>query len=74
VGVYREDRTVYLSCLDRKAFLNDEKTADSVIRNLEIIGEAAKRLPEDFKTRHPEIAWHRTVGLRNRIVHKLLRD
>ena len=59
----------YISGFDRKAFLNDEKTVDSVIRNLEIIGEAAKRLPEDFKTRHPEIAWHRIVGLRNRIVH-----
>jgi uncharacterized protein with HEPN domain len=59
----------YISGLDQDAFLNDEKTVDSVVRNLEIIGEAANRLPGDFKTRHSEIAWHRIVGLRNRIVH-----
>jgi uncharacterized protein with HEPN domain len=59
----------YVCGLDQNAFLHDEKTIDSVVRNLEIIGEAANRLPGDFKTRHPEIAWHRIVGLRNRIVH-----
>jgi uncharacterized protein with HEPN domain len=59
----------YIHGLDRDAFLGDEKTVDSVVRNLEIIGEAANRLPVEFKSRHPEIEWHRIVGLRNRIVH-----
>lgn len=51
------------------AFINDAKTIDAVIRNFEIIGEAANRLPEDFKDSHPEIDWHRIRGFRNRIVH-----
>lgn len=59
----------YVSGLDHDAFLGDEKTVDSVVRNLEIIGEAANRLPADFKGLHPEIEWQRIVGLRNRIVH-----
>jgi uncharacterized protein with HEPN domain len=50
-------------------FCADSKTFDAVIRNFEIIGEAAGRLPEDFKQLHPQIDWHRIRGFRNRIVH-----
>jgi uncharacterized protein with HEPN domain len=59
----------YVAGLDRDAFLNDEKTIDSVVRNLEIIGEAANRLPENFRTQHSEIEWRKIIGLRNRVVH-----
>jgi len=38
-------------------FVNDEKTVDAVVRNFEVIGEAAKRIPEDFKFQHAEIEW-----------------
>lgn len=51
-------------------FLADDKTVDAVVRNFEIIGEAANRVPEEFKTDHPEIEWRRMVGLRNRIIHE----
>ncbi len=50
-------------------FLNDSKTIDAVIRNFEIIGEAANRLPEEFKNEYPTIDWFRIRGFRNRIVH-----
>ena len=50
-------------------FTKDSKTIDAVIRNFEIIGEAANRLPDEFKDRHPDIDWHRIRGFRNRIVH-----
>ena len=49
--------------------MQDEKTIDSVVRNLEILGEAARRLPEDFTTRYPNVPWRQIAGLRNRIVH-----
>lgn len=55
--------------VSREAFLGDSKTSDSVVRNLEVIGEAASRLPTSFRERHPEIPWTRIVGLRNRVVH-----
>ena len=42
---------------------------DAVIRNFEIIGEAANRLTEDFKDENSNIDWHRIRGFRNRIVH-----
>jgi uncharacterized protein with HEPN domain len=60
---------VYTSNLSFEDFIKDGKTIDAVIRNFEIIGEAANRLPTDFKENHPEIDWHRIRGFRNRIVH-----
>ncbi len=55
--------------VERETFLKDEKTADSVVRNLEVIGEAASRLPQTFKDEHGDIPWRQIVGLRHRIVH-----
>ena len=54
---------------DRDAFLCDDKTADSVVRNLEVIGEAASRLPSEFRDGHSDVPWRQIVGLRNRVVH-----
>jgi len=59
----------YTKSLDFEAFLADEKTIDAVVRNLEIIGEAAKRLPKAYTETTPTIPWHQIAGLRNRIVH-----
>jgi uncharacterized protein with HEPN domain len=60
---------LYTQDLDFNNFISDGKTVDAVIRNFEIIGEAANRLPEDFKDNYPEIDWYRIRGFRNRIVH-----
>lgn len=60
----------YTKGMTRKSFVEDEKTVDAVIRNLEIIGEAANRLSADFKEKHSEIEWTKIVGLRHRIVHE----
>lgn len=54
---------------DFDGFVEDEKTVDAVIRNFEIIGEAANRIDPDFQTRNAEIEWRRIRGFRNRIVH-----
>ena len=59
----------YTAGMTRETFVADEKTVDAVVRNLEIIGEAVRRLPDDFKQTHGEIPWPQIAGLRNRIVH-----
>ena len=51
-------------------FLRDEKTKDAVLRNLEVIGEAAKNLPEDFKTAWAEVEWKKAAGMRNKLIHE----
>jgi uncharacterized protein with HEPN domain len=59
----------YTEGLSFEEFIADSKTIDAVIRNFEIIGEAAHRLPEEFKEKYPDIDWFRMRGFRNRIVH-----
>lgn len=59
----------YVAGIDQAAFLADEKTVDAVVRNVEIIGEASKQVPDEFKTRHPQVPWKQMAGMRNRIVH-----
>lgn len=59
----------YTEGMDFDAFLADTKTCDAVVRNVEIIGEACKQLPETYKEDHPQMPWAQMVGMRNRIVH-----
>ena len=60
----------YTEGLTYDKFPFEEKTVDAVIRNFEIIGEAAKRIPDEYKILHSEIEWRRIVGFRNRIIHE----
>jgi uncharacterized protein with HEPN domain len=58
--------------LDKKSFqdfIDNPMAVDAVVRNLQIIGEAANRLPESILEENKSIPWHDIVGLRNRIVH-----
>ena len=60
---------LYTKGLDYDSFLVDDKTIDAVVRNFEIIGEAANRIDPDFRNSNPEIEWKRIRGFRNRIFH-----
>lgn len=51
-------------------FKKDQKTVDAVIRNFEIIGEASRNLPPEFKNKHPEIPWNEMYLLRNKVTHE----
>lgn len=60
----------YTASTDYDAFARDRKTQDAVVRNLEIIGEAAGRLPESVKIRTKDIEWRKIVGMRNILAHE----
>lgn len=49
---------------------DDKKTTDAVIRNLEVIGEAIKKLPVEIRDRHPDVPWKRIAGLRDILIHE----
>ena len=53
----------------RTAFMTDDKTQSAVIRQLEIIGEATKRLSEEFRGAHPDLPWREMAATRDRLVH-----
>jgi uncharacterized protein with HEPN domain len=54
----------------RKAFFHDSLIQDGVIRNLEIIGEAVRKLSADLKKQHPAIPWRSITALRNVLIHE----
>jgi len=56
--------------LNFEDFLKDRKTINAVIRCLEIIGEAAKKIPEDLRKGHPEMPWKRMTGMRDKLIHE----
>ncbi len=51
-------------------FEKDEKTADAVIRSLEVIGEAVNNLPDSFKKENSDIPWRYIVSMRNKMIHE----
>jgi len=60
----------YTQGMDYNAFTSDDKTIDAVVRNFEVIGEAAKRVSIEYKTQNANIPWAHMVGFRNRIIHE----
>jgi len=60
----------YTNNLSKAAFLEDDKTFDAVVRNLEIIGEAAKSIPENVRAGAPGIEWKKIAGLRDILIHE----
>ena len=60
----------YTTGLDFDHFKKDYKTVDAVIRNFEIIGEAAKRVDDQIKQMYPDIPWEEMYYLRNRVSHE----
>ncbi len=59
----------YSKNLDYKAFSKDIKTQDAIIRNIEIIGEAVKNIPEDSRNLYPNIPWKNMAGMRDKLIH-----
>lgn len=55
--------------LTLEQFRSDEKTLDAVVRNLEVIGEAAKKLPHQLRNRIIDVEWQRIAGLRDILIH-----
>jgi uncharacterized protein with HEPN domain len=51
-------------------FLQDTKTQDAVVRNLEIIGEAVKHISEKLRAQYPDVPWKRIAGMRDKMIHE----
>lgn len=60
----------YTESMDFLEFEKNNLVVDAVIRNLEVIGEASKYIPEEIRIKHPELPWTSIVGLKNIAIHK----
>ncbi|MBM3181886.1 MAG: DUF86 domain-containing protein [Chloroflexi bacterium] len=60
----------FVEGLDYDGFCKDDKAMYAVIRAFEIIGEAARQVPEDVRDANPEIPWREITGMRNKLTHE----
>jgi len=62
----------YVKGLSFDDFVRSDIVIDAVIRNLMVMGEAAKNVPDEIREAHPEVPWKRIIGLRNIVIHDYL--
>ncbi len=62
----------YIGDKTREKFFGDLQCQDAVIRRLEIIGEAARRISEETQAAHPDLPWSDMVGMRNIMIHEYM--
>ncbi|MDO8639209.1 MAG: DUF86 domain-containing protein [Candidatus Daviesbacteria bacterium] len=60
----------YINGFSLESFTKDQKTIDAVIRNLEIIGEAANNIPEEYIEKYTDIPWQEMISMRNKVIHE----
>jgi uncharacterized protein with HEPN domain len=59
----------FVEGMDFEAFRADDKTSSAVIRKLEILGEAAKKIPDEIRLSYPQVPWKEMAGMRDRLIH-----
>lgn len=69
---FAEKVIAYTDKLDQHSFIANELKYDATLRNLELIGEAAMRIPETIRTANPQIPWRLIIATRNRLTHGYL--
>jgi len=64
-----EELEEFIEGMDYETFSSDRKTENAVIRSLEVMGEAAAKIPDTIRDKYPDIPWKRMVGMRNKLIH-----
>ena len=63
----------FIKEISQQQFLEDEMRQSAVLREIQVIGEAARLVSEDFKGKHETIPWGQIAGMRNRVIHEYFR-
>jgi uncharacterized protein with HEPN domain len=66
---FAERAVAYTTGFDQGSFISDGRTYDATLRNLELVGEAATRIPDDVRDTNPQIKWRQVIAVRNRLAH-----
>ncbi|MFZ1700659.1 MAG: DUF86 domain-containing protein [Pyrinomonadaceae bacterium] len=59
-----------VSAMDEISFLQNETAKRAFVRSLEVIGEAVKQIPDDVRSKYPEIQWKSIAGMRDKLIHE----
>lgn len=65
-----EDIEHFIKGMNFEEFIKDKKTINAVVRSIEIIGEATKKIPKLLRDKHPDIPWKRMSGMRDKMIHE----
>ncbi|MDM7935024.1 MAG: DUF86 domain-containing protein, partial [Methanothrix sp.] len=60
----------FIGDMEFEGFINDRKTVNAVIRSLEVLGEAVKKIPPEIRDRYPEVPWRYAAGMRDKLIHE----
>ena len=64
------DIRLFIQAMTYEEFIEDRKTINAVIRSLEIIGEATKKIPPDIRSKYPLVPWKEIAGMRDKLIHE----
>ena len=64
------DTDVFVKGISFEDFLKDKKPVNAVIRSIEVIGEAAKKIPPSLRKEFPRIPWKKMAGMRDKLIHE----
>jgi len=59
----------FIAGMTKESFLDDIKTQSSVLYQLAVVGEAVKRLSQEFRAQHPDVPWQLIAGMRDHVIH-----
>jgi len=65
-----EDINKFIEGMSYENLVNDKKTLYAVIRCLEVVGEAVKKIPDSTRDQYPEMPWQEIAGMRNKLIHE----
>lgn len=59
----------FIQGMSYEQFIDDKRTLNAVVRSIEVIGEAARNVPDEIRARYTEIPWKEMVGMRDKLIH-----